>query len=226
MFKIKCEDCGKEWELDEKSVLSDYYECDECGCEMDSWVFVKNTLDANSKIFNQCYKKYKDMTYTYGKEIKTVSDLLVRLIATTWFIPASVTEIKNDNLSVMHIENILFEEGSNLKHIGEYAFSNDCYLESLDIPDSVECINNGAFYGCYKIKKIILPRAITKYSTIRLNNKGESGTLGVEAFYLCTGVKEFMHSKKLKVKECFICKTKMPMFKKECPKCSCKYIPY
>ena len=49
------------------------------------------------------------------------------------------------------MESVTFETGSELTLIGERAFSGCTALESIEIPKSVETIENDAFYGCSKL---------------------------------------------------------------------------
>lgn len=65
----------------------------------------------------------------------------------TLTIPASVLELQNCSFYNCALENIVFEEGSNLQTIGESIFY--CQnLRSITIPDSVSQIGRYAFSGC------------------------------------------------------------------------------
>ena len=50
---------------------------------------------------------------------------------------------------------------SNVKRIGDSAFSGCTSLSNIIIPDSVTSIGDGAFYGCSSLTKIILPDSVT-----------------------------------------------------------------
>ena len=45
-----------------------------------------------------------------------------------------------------------------ISEIGRYAFAGNNLLENITIPESVEKINNLAFYSCYGLKTIIMPK--------------------------------------------------------------------
>ena len=50
---------------------------------------------------------------------------------------------------------------SNVKRIGDSAFSGCTSLSNIIIPDSVTSIGDGAFYGCSSLTKIVLPDSVT-----------------------------------------------------------------
>ena len=55
----------------------------------------------------------------------------------------------------------IFEEESECKSIGEYAFGNCTYITSIEIPSGVTSIGKAAFYECQKLKSIIIPKSVT-----------------------------------------------------------------
>ncbi|MBQ9116410.1 MAG: leucine-rich repeat domain-containing protein [Clostridia bacterium] len=59
------------------------------------------------------------------------------------------------------IKAVVFEEGSVCSSIGEYAFGELEYLESVNIPDSVTRIGTGAFIGCKGLSEVKLPSGVT-----------------------------------------------------------------
>jgi len=65
----------------------------------------------------------------------------------------------------------------NLKSIGNYAFSGDVSLESIDLsPQGIKSIGDYAFYGCTGLKIIKLSKTI--------------GYIGYNAFLNCTGLED------------------------------------
>ena len=70
---------------------------------------------------------------------------------------ASVTELEKE---FNHADIISFDElkyFSNLKRIGEYAFSGCLNLKTISIPNSVTSIDDYAFMNCHNLKSINLP---------------------------------------------------------------------
>lgn len=50
--------------------------------------------------------------------------------------------------------------GNAVKSIGDRAFANAIYLESIVLPDSLESIGQGAFVGCSALKSINIPKNV------------------------------------------------------------------
>ena len=78
--------------------------------------------------------------------------------------------------------------------IGDWAFANNKYIETVEIPDSITKIGKGAFYNCVKLQSITLPEGVTELSAntfekclyledVTLGNQLTS--IGDEAFYDC-----------------------------------------
>lgn len=64
--------------------------------------------------------------------------------------------------------------GHNIVSIGEQAFNNCSYLESITIPDSVTEIGERAFQSCRTLESVVIPDSVT--------------LLGEKAFQFCIGV--------------------------------------
>ena len=64
--------------------------------------------------------------------------------------------------------------GNAVKSIGESAFANAIYLESITLPDSLESIGKAAFYGCRALKGINIPENVK--------------TIAESAFRLCSSL--------------------------------------
>ena len=55
-----------------------------------------------------------------------------------------------------YLENIIFDEESNLTIIGNYSFSNCNSLETIELPHQLKEISSYSFEGCNKLKSIII----------------------------------------------------------------------
>ncbi len=51
-------------------------------------------------------------------------------------------------------------DGKNVKTIGEWAYSGNKNIKTANIPSSVKKIEKGAFYGCPKLTKVVLPKKV------------------------------------------------------------------
>ncbi len=71
------------------------------------------------------------------------------------------------------VEDIRIESG--VTAIGDYAFG-DCTAKTVDIPESVESIGEGAFYACSSLTEVTIP--------------GNVKSIGVMAFQECTALTE------------------------------------
>ena len=61
---------------------------------------------------------------------------------------------------VVDVKEYVLNEG--LETIGSYAFSDNIYLEKVNIPESIQVINRGAFQYCDSLKGIFIPATVTK----------------------------------------------------------------
>ena len=59
---------------------------------------------------------------------------------------------------------------SNVKRIGDSAFSGCRSLSNIIIPDSVTSIGDGAFYGCSSLTNIVLPDSVTNIGSNAFSN--------------------------------------------------------
>lgn len=99
----------------------------------------------------------------------------------TIYVPASMKEIGEYALpNIANLQQVVFQEGSMLDKIGNYAFSQCVNLESMNLPDSVTTIGNNAFEGCEK-----LGSGSTKFSV-----PASLATLGSNAFKDCPSLTE------------------------------------
>ena len=65
-----------------------------------------------------------------------------------------------DSSIVVDVKEYVLNEG--LETIGSYAFSDNIYLEKVNIPESIQVINRGAFQYCDSLKGIFIPATVTK----------------------------------------------------------------
>ena len=77
----------------------------------------------------------------------------------------------NINSIPASLEKIIISDGSTI--ILDHAFDGYSFVKSIELPDTITTIGNGAFYGCRNL------------STINLKNVE---TIGDEAFYGCTNL--------------------------------------
>ena len=71
-----------------------------------------------------------------------------------------VTEIGDDAFrSWACLEEVVFEPGSRLEHIGAHAFASTS-LKKFVAPDSLRSIGEGAFAGCRKLKSVTLNKGL------------------------------------------------------------------
>lgn len=75
------------------------------------------------------------------------------------------------------ITEVVFEEGSVCKSIGDYAFCVCTSLTSITIPDSVTSIGNFAFFNCTSLASVSIGDSVT--------------SIGEDAFSNCTNLNEF-----------------------------------
>lgn len=118
------------------------------------------------------------------------------------FIPNSVVEIEDgcavgypSEMGVFNecynLTTVVFEEGSKLKRIPSYIFSECYFLENIQLPEGVEEIGEGSFAECHSLLNIEFPSSIKKIedsafmdcknlNSIRLDD--ELNTIGEKAF--------------------------------------------
>ena len=98
-----------------------------------------------------------------------------------------------------NITSIEFEEGSVCTEIGAYAFGGYLKISTLEIPDSVTVINEGAFYNCSSLTSLKLSNQITVLPKYMIRNTKNLKTLVVPegvttikkySIYGCTSIEE------------------------------------
>lgn len=97
-------------------------------------------------------------------------------------IPASVETIGDYALpNIANLQKLIFEDGSKLTAIGQYAFYQCVNLTSCNLPDSVTAIGNFAFAGCTKLGSD---------SAVPFTVPASLVTLGSSAFSECPSLTE------------------------------------
>ncbi len=96
-----------------------------------------------------------------------------------------VTGIANDAFKAFKtIKSVKFEEGSQLKYIGKYAFWGCTALTSVTLPATVTEIGNGAFRECEALTSIVLPASLNA-----VNNYTFMGCSALASVTVSEGVK-------------------------------------
>ena len=78
------------------------------------------------------------------------------------YLPASLIEIRSAAFNNNYrLEEVEFAEGSILETIGSFGFSNDPNLITIELPDSLQFLDAGAFFNCQKLESIYIPSGVT-----------------------------------------------------------------
>ena len=92
-------------------------------------------------------------------------------------IPSSVVTIGERAFYGSAVRTVTYEDDSNLKTIGSYAFA-ECALSTITIPSSVTTVGEGAFQGC------------SGANTVTFNEGSQLTTIGAHAFEGCVAITE------------------------------------
>ena len=139
--------------------------------------------------FKGC-SKLATVTFEKGSQLKSIGGgkslgaFMDCTALTSIEIPASVETIEAAAFSgCSSLKTVTFEKGSNLKTIGEaafYGFFGRCPITSIEIPASVETIEQEAFKGCSKLATVTFEKGS------QLKSIGGGKSLG--AFMDCTAL--------------------------------------
>ena len=132
------------------------------------------------------------VTFEKGSQLKTINHSFGRTALTSIEIPASVETIGfNAFFECSSLATVTFEKGSNLKTIGEAAFSGNfhpvsqaylsCPITSIEIPASVETIEQEAFKNCSKLATV----TFEKGSNLKTIGGGYNSSYYHGAFISC-----------------------------------------
>lgn len=152
-----------------------------CGKNGSSYTIPEGVTTVDDDAFNNC-TSLTDITlpttleeigmraFFYCKRLQTIvlPSALKRIEYKAFFgtaltevtIPASLTLLDRESFGSSSIESLSFEDGIQLKTIGDHAFFN-CKLESLTIPEGITTIDQYAFSECTKLTKVIIPSSVT-----------------------------------------------------------------
>jgi hypothetical protein len=166
-------------------------------------VFADNVTFVGKAAFDGC-GNLESVTFADGSKMDSLSHWAFSecMKLTTITIPASVTTLKGPVFQDSGLQTIFFEEGSQLKTLGNDAFANTP-LTAITIPASVttmegspfrdcgklttvtfaensqlETISDAAFMGCYALPAITIPACVT--------------TIGDKAFQDCDALKKMI----------------------------------
>lgn len=97
-------------------------------------------------------------------------------------IPVSVSEIEMRAFeNCRSLQKVVFEEGSQLKAIGNWAFYACHALEDIVIPTGVTTIGDGAFWSCDYLKKLSIPSSVSSIGDNAFEGCKTLGSIQVEA---------------------------------------------
>ena len=99
----------------------------------------------NDHPFNSVGTKANGITLTIGKKVTKI--------------PAYIFYCTQEDRSPK-IVNVVFEEESECKSIGSYAFNMCVSLKKINLPDTIEAIGQSAFYGCRGLTEIKIPKCV------------------------------------------------------------------
>lgn len=125
---------------------------------------VVKVLDDNYKVVDNCLYN-KDMTelllfldygkkeYRYPNTIKEINDTHLLKDVRKIVIPKEVVRINDRAFYYLrNLEQVIFEENSELEYIGSQAFDGCLSIKEIKIPKSVKYIGENAFNICYDAK--------------------------------------------------------------------------
>ena len=75
-------------------------------------------------------------------------------------IGANVRTIMLSFYSCMALKNVLFEKGSQLNAIDDFAFQNCLALESIEVPEGTRYIFDNVFERCKSLVRVVLPASL------------------------------------------------------------------
>lgn len=103
-----------------------------------------------------CFKfELNDNKRSYSISAKSKSDIPYMIVIPKEYNELPVTKIKKKGFSECNnLSIIIFEDKSNIKSIGKFAFYNCSALESIELPKSIEDIKDCAFCSCKNLKEV------------------------------------------------------------------------
>ena len=142
--------------------------------------------------FNSC-EDLKELAFAPNSQLKSIGEYAFGAVSTDTVspaytsvqIPASVTEIgQNAFYHCTELKTVEFEEGSQLKALGDGVFVDCKNLETVELPSGITKIGAGAFATCGSLKEFTIPANVE--------------TIGETAFALCEKLEKITIPKSVK----------------------------
>ena len=142
--------------------------------------------------FNSC-EDLKELAFAPNSQLKSIGEYAFGAVSTVTVspaytsvqIPASVTEIgKGAFYDCFELKTVVFEEGSQLKALGDSVFVDCGNLETVELPSGITKIGVGAFANCGSLKEFTIPANVE--------------TIGEMAFALCKKLEKITIPKSVK----------------------------
>lgn len=95
------------------------------------------------------------------------------------FINAELEEAEYDFSDKYSLTTITFAENSKLKVLGETAFQEQKSLTSINLPDSLEKIEYGAFMGCTSLTEIVIPSNVNEIGIVAFSAAPNEGKMSL-----------------------------------------------
>ena len=153
-----------------RNLLGAFYGC----TWLTEFTIPENVTIIEHETFAKC-SNLKSVTIHNGVEVIDMYAFFTcpNLVSIT--IPNSVTTINRSAFAgCSNLTTVIFEEGSQLKTIGDSAFDGCTKISSINLPTSVETISRRAFYGCTNLTSVVIPDGVK--------------TIGNNAFEQCTSL--------------------------------------
>ena len=134
-------------------------------------------INVEEYYFSSQVTKILNTTFTSGwKNLKKV------------YIPNTVTVIDNDSFKQSPVEQVVFEEGSQLKSIGASAFQECANLSTFTFPEGLESLGRNCFWKAGLSGTIVIPNSVTYLAP------GSLLSTKIENLYLGDGALEIGHN--------------------------------
>lgn len=113
------------------------------------------------------FKQFQGKTLNLPSKLERIEDNAFQAATLeSIVIPATVVHIGYKafapQVNDATLQTVIFEAGSRLETIGDYAFSGNTKLTALALPDSVKSIGLSAFNDCSSLETLILPAGLTE----------------------------------------------------------------
>ena len=142
--------------------------------------------------FNSC-EDLKELAFAPNSQLKSIGEYAFGAVSTDTVspaytsvqIPASVSEIGEGAFyHCLELKTVVFEEGSQLKALGDSVFVDCGNLETVELPSGITKIGVGAFANCGSLKEFTIPSDVE--------------TIGKMAFAFCVKLEKITIPKSVK----------------------------